>query len=98
MRILIIEDDKKVASFIERGLREEGYAVDAAHDGIDGSMKAHVYDYDLLVVDVMLPGKTGFELSMSCARSARRYPSSCPLPGTPRRTSSAVSTWVPTTT
>jgi two-component system, OmpR family, copper resistance phosphate regulon response regulator CusR len=74
MRILIIEDDKKVASFIERGLREEGYAVDAAHDGIDGSMKAHVYDYDLLVVDVMLPGKTGFEIVHELRKERKAVP------------------------
>jgi DNA-binding response OmpR family regulator len=62
MRILVVEDDKKVASFLEKGLREEGYSVDVAHDGEDGLMKAHVHDYDLLLLDVMLPGKTGFEI------------------------------------
>ncbi len=62
MRVLVVEDDKKVASFLEKGLREEGYAVDVAHDGNDGSMKAHVYEYDLLILDVMLPGKSGFEI------------------------------------
>ena len=62
MRILVVEDDKKVASFLEKGLREEGYSVDVAHDGDDGLMKAHVHDYDLLLLDVMLPGKTGFEI------------------------------------
>jgi CheY-like chemotaxis protein len=67
MRILVVEDDRKVASFLERGLREEGYAVDVAHDGVDGSLKAHVYDYDLLVLDVMLPGRRG---SRSCGSSA----------------------------
>jgi DNA-binding response OmpR family regulator len=62
MRILVVEDDKKVASFLEKGLREEGYSVDVAHDGEDGLVKAHVHDYDLLLLDVMLPGKTGFEI------------------------------------
>ena len=62
MRILVVEDDKKVASFLEKGLREEGYAVDVAHDGADGAFKAHVHDYDLLLLDVMLPGKTGLEI------------------------------------
>lgn len=62
MRILVVEDNKKVASFVEKGLREEGYAVDVAHDGVGGSLKAHVYDYDLLILDIMLPGKTGFEI------------------------------------
>jgi DNA-binding response OmpR family regulator len=74
MRILVVEDDRKVASFLERGLREEGYAVDVAHDGADGAMKAHVYDYDLLVLDVMLPGKTGFELVRELRRGQQDTP------------------------
>ncbi len=62
MRILVVEDDRKVASFLEKGLREEGYSVDVARDGQDGLMKAFVYDYDLLLLDVMLPGKSGLEV------------------------------------
>ena len=62
MRILVAEDDRKVASFLEKGLREEGYAVDVAHDGMDGSVKALLHDYDLLLLDVMLPGKSGLEI------------------------------------
>ena len=62
MRILVVEDDCKVASFLEKGLREEGYAVDVAYDGTDGSVKALLHDYDLLLLDVMLPGKSGLEI------------------------------------
>jgi two-component system copper resistance phosphate regulon response regulator CusR len=62
MRIQVIEDDRKIASFLERGLREEGYAVDVAHDGNEGATNAHVYEYDLLIVDIMLPGKNGYEI------------------------------------
>jgi DNA-binding response OmpR family regulator len=62
MRILVVEDDRKVASFLERGLREEGYAVDVAHDGEEGRLKAHVHDYDLVLLDVMLPGVSGLEI------------------------------------
>ena len=62
MRILVAEDDHKVASFLEKGLREEGYAVDVAYDGIDGSEKALLHAYDLLLLDVMLPGKSGLEI------------------------------------
>lgn len=62
MKILVIEDDKKVASFVARGLREDGYTVDVSHDGAEGLLNAHVYDYDALVVDIMLPGKNGFEV------------------------------------
>lgn len=74
MRILVVEDDKKVASFIERGLREEGYSVDVAHDGATGAMKAHVYDYDLLLLDVMLPGKTGYEIVHELRQEAKSVP------------------------
>ncbi|MEX2610504.1 MAG: response regulator transcription factor [Gemmatimonadota bacterium] len=74
MRILVVEDDVKVASFLEKGLREEGYAVDVAHDGMDGSLKAHVYDYDLLVLDVMLPNKTGFEIVHALRKEQKRVP------------------------
>ncbi len=62
MRILVVEDDRKVASFLERGLREEGYTVDVAHDGEAGRIQAHVHDYDLLLLDVMLPGASGLEI------------------------------------
>jgi len=62
VRILIVEDDTKVASFLSKGLREEGYSVDVSHDGDEGLVRAHVHEYDLLVLDVMLPGKTGFEI------------------------------------
>ncbi|HSM37606.1 MAG TPA: response regulator transcription factor [Longimicrobiales bacterium] len=74
MRILVVEDDKKVASFLEKGLREEGYAVDVAHDGVDGALKAHVYDYDLLVLDVMLPGRTGFEIVRELRSEGKAVP------------------------
>lgn len=75
MRILVVEDDKKVASFLEKGLREEGYAVDVAHDGDDGLAKAHVHAYDLLLLDVMLPGKTGLEI----VRDVRRKEDNTPV-------------------
>ncbi|MFQ5535987.1 MAG: response regulator transcription factor [Gemmatimonadota bacterium] len=62
MRVLVVEDDRKVASFLEKGLREEGYAVDTAFDGVEGLAMAHVHEYDLLLLDIMLPGKTGLEM------------------------------------
>lgn len=61
MRILVVEDDRKVASFLAKGLREEGYSVDVANDGDDGLLKAKVHEYDLLLLDVMLPGRSGLE-------------------------------------
>ncbi|MFV1986894.1 MAG: response regulator transcription factor [Gemmatimonadota bacterium] len=74
MRILVVEDNKKVASFVEKGLREEGYAVDVAHDGVDGSLKANVYDYDLLILDVMLPGKSGYEIAHDLRNEGKAVP------------------------
>jgi DNA-binding response OmpR family regulator len=62
MRILVVEDDRKVASFLGMGLREEGYTVDVVHTGDDGLSKALIYEYDLLILDVMLPGRTGLEI------------------------------------
>jgi len=59
MRVLVIEDEKKIASFIQRGLKEEKYAVDVAYDGEDGLYKADINDYDLIVLDIMLPKKDG---------------------------------------
>jgi len=69
-----VEDDRKVAGFIEQGLREEGYAVDVAPDGDEATMLAHVYDYDLLVLDVMLPKKTGLQVAAELRREGRKTP------------------------
>jgi DNA-binding response OmpR family regulator len=74
MKILVVEDDRKVAGFIEQGLREEGYAVDVAPDGDEGTMMAHVYEYDLLVLDVMLPKKTGLQVAAELRREGRKTP------------------------
>lgn len=74
MKILVVEDDRKVAGFIEQGLREEGYAVDIAPDGDQATMLAHVYDYDLLVLDVMLPKKTGLQVAAELRREGGKMP------------------------
>jgi heavy metal response regulator len=62
MRILLVEDDRKVASFIRKGLTEEGYAVDVAHDGEAGLLMGLDRLHDVIVLDVMLPGKPGFQV------------------------------------
>lgn len=62
MRVLVIEDEKKIAGFIKRGLKEEGYAVDVAGDGQEGYEHASVNDYDLIILDVMLPLCDGITL------------------------------------
>ena len=75
MHILVVEDDHKVASFIRKGLTEEGYIVDVATDGEEGSLKASVGEYDIIVLDVMLPERSGYEL----ARELRREGSTTPV-------------------
>jgi DNA-binding response OmpR family regulator len=74
MRILIVEDDRKVASFLEKGLREEGYSVDVSNNGADGLIKARIHEYDLLLLDVMLPEKTGLEVVRELRSSGSTVP------------------------
>jgi two-component system copper resistance phosphate regulon response regulator CusR len=62
MRLLLIEDERKVADFIVRGLRAERFAVDVAYDGTSGWEMASTVDYDLIILDLMLPGLSGAEL------------------------------------
>ncbi|MCX5897875.1 MAG: response regulator transcription factor [Proteobacteria bacterium] len=62
MRILVIEDERKIASFIKRGLKEEGYTVDTAFDGEEGYRLTADNEYDLIILDVMLPKKDGITL------------------------------------
>src|SRR4029077_136209 len=62
MRLLLIEDERKVADFIARGLRAERFALDVAYDGITGWEMASTVDYDLIILDLMLPGLSGSEL------------------------------------
>jgi DNA-binding response OmpR family regulator len=62
MRILVIEDDRKVANFISSGLEQEGYAVDVLHEGTAAGAQALACDYDAVVLDLMLPGRSGFQV------------------------------------
>jgi two-component system, OmpR family, copper resistance phosphate regulon response regulator CusR len=74
MRVLIVEDDQKVCRFLERALREEGYAVDTSHHGADGLAKARIHPYDLHVLDVMLPGKSGLEITRALREGGAKTP------------------------
>jgi DNA-binding response OmpR family regulator len=74
MKILVVEDDRKVAGFIEHGLREEGYAVDLAPDGEQAAMMAHVYDYDMILLDLMLPKKNGLQVASELRKEGRKTP------------------------
>jgi two-component system OmpR family response regulator len=62
MRVLVAEDDLRMASMLRRGLTEDGYTVDVVGDGPDALWRAKEHDYDTIVLDVMLPGMDGFEV------------------------------------
>jgi heavy metal response regulator len=62
MRVLIIEDQQKVADFIQKGMQQEGYAVDVARDGEDGAYQATSIEYDVVILDLMLPKLSGLDV------------------------------------
>ena len=74
MRILVIEDDSRVASFIRRGLSADKFLVDIAHDGQSGLELAVSKDYSLIVLDLMLPGMTGQEVLAGLRKTNRAVP------------------------
>jgi heavy metal response regulator len=74
MRILVIEDEKKVANFIKKGLEEEHYAVDTAYDGEVGLFMAEVNEYDLIVLDLMIPKIDGLEVLKRIRGSKNNVP------------------------
>jgi DNA-binding response OmpR family regulator len=74
VRILLVEDEKRVAGVIARGLREESYAVDLAADGDEAVYLASVNSYDLVILDVMLPRKDGYEVCRELRALGQRQP------------------------
>ena len=74
MRILLVEDEKKVADIVARGLKAERYAVDVVHDGLEAWQMANAYDYDLAILDLMLPGMSGTELLEKIRRKNSQVP------------------------
>ncbi len=62
MKILIVEDEPKVASFIKKGLEENNYEAEIAYDGISGEKLSHLYKYDLFILDIIIPGISGIDL------------------------------------
>lgn len=75
MRILLVEDEPSAAKMLAKGLREQSYAVDVAEDGEAALYQISIYDYDLVILDVMLPRKDGFEV----CREMRAAGSSVPV-------------------
>jgi DNA-binding response OmpR family regulator len=74
VRMLLVEDEKKVSELVARALRQESYAVDVADDGIRGWELAQAYDYDLIILDLMLPGLPGEELLRRIRRRNHQVP------------------------
>jgi len=74
MRILVVEDDRKVGAFLQKGLREEQFAVDVCADGEGALERARLNPYDLIILDVMLPKKDGFAVCRELRRSAILVP------------------------
>src|SRR6266496_2570123 len=74
MRVLVVEDEVKMARAIRRGLEQEGYAVDLAPTGVDGFHMGSEIDYDAIVLDVLLPGLGGFEVCRRLRTAGRWAP------------------------
>lgn len=74
MRILLIEDEKKIASFIERGLAEQRFTIDMAYDGEEGLYLAEINPYDLIILDIMLPGKDGITICRALREQRNNTP------------------------
>ncbi|MFN6563932.1 MAG: two-component system response regulator RppA [Nostoc sp. ChiSLP01] len=74
MRILLVDDEVELTQPLSRLLTREGYAVDAAYDGTSGSDRARLGNYDLLILDWMLPGKTGLEICQELRRQGKTTP------------------------
>ncbi|MBU7585490.1 MAG: response regulator transcription factor [Nostoc sp. TH1S01] len=74
MRILLVDDEVELTDPLSRVLTREGYTVDAAYDGANGSQLATASNYDLLILDWMLPGKTGLEICQELRRQGKNTP------------------------
>ena len=86
MRILVVEDEQNVAAFIKQGLTEEGYVVDAVGDGELALSYAQTYDYDLILLDVLLPKMDGRQVALALRqRGIQRADRHADGPGRRRR-------------
>lgn len=74
MRVLIVEDERRLSGIIKRGLLEEGYAVDSAYDGEEGQYFAESVSYDVMILDVMLPRKDGLEVCRDLRQKKMNMP------------------------
>lgn len=74
MRLLLVEDDTRIARFVAKGLREQSYAVDVAGSGEEALYQAAINTYDLLILDVMIPAPDGFAVCRELRKSGQRMP------------------------
>ena len=74
MRILVVEDERAIADFLKRGLESEGYAVSCVHDGLEGEALGSSGDFDLVILDLMLPGRPGLEVLRELRRMRPALP------------------------
>lgn len=74
MRLLLVEDDARIARFVAKGLREQAYAVDVAATGDEALYQAAINTYDLVILDVMIPGRDGFEVCRELRKSGQGMP------------------------
>ena len=74
MRILLVEDDTAIARSLKEGLEDEAYAVDIAHDGSEGYRTAAADDYDVIILDIMLPGMNGYEVCRALRNDGNKTP------------------------
>ena len=74
MRLLLVEDDPRIARFVTKGLEEQSYAVDVVANGNDAVYQVEINDYDLIVLDVMIPGRDGFSTCRSIRALGKRMP------------------------
>ncbi len=74
MRILLVEDEAKMAAFVRKGLTEQGMSVDVFHDGNDGYQAARSSPFDLIILDIMLPGRDGLSILKNLRREGNNVP------------------------
>jgi DNA-binding response OmpR family regulator len=74
MKVLIVEDDRKIASFIQRGLKEQGFVVEVCADGNEGYKRAMSQIYDVIILDIMLPGRDGLSILRALREKKRIFP------------------------
>jgi DNA-binding response OmpR family regulator len=74
MRLLLVEDERATARILAKGLREQAYAVDVVHDGVSATQRLNESEYDIVVLDVMLPGRNGLDVCRELRETGKHVP------------------------